>query len=77
MKKNELVRRFGPKLIDAIIQVMAEELNVDEQVLTDKIADRLDKNNDKYIKDYDWMDIEARSNSHGKIDNTPGASATS
>ena len=60
MTKNQLYHRFGPKLIDAIVQVTLDEINIlrshaglslrtDAQVV-DAIGDKLEN-----IPDYNWM----------------------
>lgn len=63
MTKAELYKKFGPKLIDALVQVILAEVNIlrvrvglsprtGTQVI-DAIANKLDS-----IPDYDWMDKE-------------------
>jgi len=68
MKKEELMQYFGPKLIDAILQVFLEELNIvrtrqgmaekTEVEIINKISKMLDKDDEKHIKDYEWMNSE-------------------
>lgn len=60
MTKAELYQKFGPKLVDAIVQVMSDEINLlraeqglsqrNEAQLVDAIANKLEN-----IPDYDWM----------------------
>lgn len=56
MKKEQLMRKFGVKLIDALIQYIAEQLGKTEQEVVDGIADKLiDTKGNEKISDYDWM----------------------
>ena len=60
MTKEQLYRRFGPKLIDALVQVMLDEINLlrvehglvqrNGAQLVNAIANKLEN-----IPDYDWM----------------------
>lgn len=61
-KRAELYQNFGPKLIDAVVQVTADEINIlrieaglpertNEQII-DAISTKLDS-----IENYDWMNI--------------------
>ncbi len=60
MTREELYRRFGPKLIDALAQVMLDEINIlreevtlperEPQQMIAAIANELEN-----IPDYDWM----------------------
>lgn len=62
MTREELYRKFGPKLIDAVVQLTLEQINVlrvkaglpeiTGQQLIDAISNRLDS-----IPDYDWMNV--------------------
>lgn len=63
MTKDELYHRFGPKLIDALTQVMLDEINLlrsemglslrtGQQVIA-VIANKLEN-----ISDYEWMNKE-------------------
>ena len=56
MKKEDLMQKFGPKLLDALIQEMAYRFGIDEQTIIDSISNRLvdTQGNDK-ISDYSWM----------------------
>ena len=57
MTKSELMRKFGMKLIDALIQYLADELGHTEQEVVDGIVDKLcDTAGDCRIEDYDWME---------------------
>lgn len=60
--RDELMRKFGPKLIEAILRISIAEHNrhrehiglppITEEMFYDEI------NNDlSHIEDYDWMDI--------------------
>jgi len=56
MKKEQLMRRFGIKLIDALIQYIAEQLGKTEQEVVDGIVDKLmDSEGKSKISDYDWI----------------------
>jgi len=56
MKKEQLMQRFGIKLIDAIIQYMAEQFGKTEQEVVDGIANKLiDTEGKEKISDYDWL----------------------
>ena len=62
MTKEQLYQHFGPKLIDALAQVMLDEINLlrtehelplrNAQQVVDAIADKLEN-----IPHYDWMNI--------------------
>ena len=57
MTKSDLIRKFGVKLIDALIQYLADELGHTEQEVVDGIVDKLcDTGEMCKIEDYDWMD---------------------
>lgn len=56
MTKASLMRKFGVKLFDALIQYIAEQLDKTEQEIVDGIANKLLLSGDKErILDYDWM----------------------
>jgi len=65
MKKEELMQYFGPKLIDAILQVFLEELNIvrtrqgmaekTEVEIINKLEKRFNPLDNKHIKDYNWI----------------------
>jgi len=56
MKKEELMRKFGVKLIDALIQYIAEQLGKTEQEVVDGITNKLiDAEGNEKISDYTWM----------------------
>jgi len=56
MTKADLIRHFGVKLFDALIQYLADELGKTEQQIVDGIVDKLcDTAGDCRIEDYDWM----------------------
>lgn len=56
MKKEILLQRFGVKLIDALIQYIAEQLGKTEQEVVDGIASKLiDNEGNEKIPDYNWM----------------------
>lgn len=60
MTRDELYQKFGPKLIDAFVQTIWDEINVlraeqgfrqrSKQQVIDVIANKLEN-----IPDYDWM----------------------
>ena len=57
MTKSELLRKFGVKFFDALIQYLADELNKTEQEVIDGICNKLLSSGDSCkIDDYDWMD---------------------
>ena len=57
MTKAQLMRHFGVKLLDALIQYLADELGKTDQQVVDGIVDKLcDTAGDCRIEDYDWMD---------------------
>jgi len=62
MDNEELMRRFGPKLIDAIIQVMVEENNILREKLkfsrisNAQIIEAISKKLES-ITDYNWMKL--------------------
>lgn len=56
MKKEILLQRFGVKLIDALIQYIAEQLGKTEQEVVDGIVSKLiDNEGNEKIPDYNWM----------------------
>ena len=56
MTKEQLLKKFGIKLIDALIQYLAEQLGKTEQEVIDGIANKLvDNNGNEKILDYNWM----------------------
>ena len=60
MTREELYRKFGPKLVEAVVSAMNSELNllrvqvgapeITDQEIIDMISDKLDG-----VPDYDWM----------------------
>ena len=56
MTKSELIRKFGVKFMDALIQFLADELGKTEQQVVDGIHDKLCGSGEIcIIDDYDWM----------------------
>ena len=56
MTKSDLIRKFGVKFMDALIQFLADELGKTEQQVVDGIVNKLCGSGEICkIEDYDWM----------------------
>jgi len=60
MTRNELYRRFGPKLIEAIVLIVKDEINLMRSQLglperTNEQIKNAISNKLESLSDYDWM----------------------
>ena len=56
MTKEQLIRKFGVKFLDALLQYLADEFGKSEQDVVDGIVDKLcDTGGMCKIENYDWM----------------------